>query len=421
MRDFALLIMLLTLAGLVWRTPWLGVLALAFIGYMHPQGYAEGFLQGARLFAACFLLTVVAFVVKQREPWGQWLRDRLGLFRDWRLLAMIALWAWAAVTSYMALIPADAWRHWVEFTKVFATVGLTLLLIDDRRKLEALLLIIALAIGLVAVKGGYWALIHGAQDRVYGSPAGHFHDNNHFAVANLMAVPLLLYFWSATEGRAVRWLLGIVVAFGLIAVLSSWSRGGLLGLGATLLALAITSRRRGAVLTLLAGMAVAAVVLMPESWLERMQTITTPTEEASARGRLEFWRFGLELGAKRPLWGWGFGSDIPLTERAEWHSSYVQMFAEQGAPGSLLWLGLLGGTFFLLGRSILGRRRTAQADPQKAALSRALMASFVAYGVCGVFLGISYWDIFFHLIGVSVLVDRLPIGPGDTTRDWQRG
>ena len=204
MRDLALLIMLLTLAGLVWRTPWLGVLALAFLGYMHPQGYAEGFLQGAPLFAAFFALTLSALAFRQQEPWGRWFAGRLWLLQDWRVLVLIGFWLFTALTSSMALAPAAAWPKWIEFTKVVAAVGLMLLLIDDRRKLDALLLVIALAIGLVAVKGGYWALIHGAQERVYGSPSGHFYDNNAFAVANLMALPLLFYFLTTVNHRAVR-------------------------------------------------------------------------------------------------------------------------------------------------------------------------------------------------------------------------
>ncbi len=66
---------------------------------------------------------------------------------------------------------------------------------------------------------------------------------------------------------------------------------------------------------------------MPEAWLERMETIATPAGEASARSRLEFWRNCLELGAKRPIWGWGFGSDASQNDEREWHISYIQIFA----------------------------------------------------------------------------------------------
>ena len=408
-RDLALLIMLLTLAGLVWRIPWLGVLALAFLGYMHPQGYAEGFLQGAPLFAAFFALTLLALAFRQQEPWGRWFAGRLWLLRDWRVLVLIGFWLFTALTSSMALAPAAAWPKWIEFTKVVAAVGLMLLLIDDRRKLEALLLVIALAIGLVAVKGGYWALIHGAQERVYGSPSGHFYDNNAFAVANLMALPLLFHFWTTVNHRAARWLFGLMMVFSVIAVLSSWSRGGLLGLAATTLVLSLTGRRRAVAVSLLAGLALAVVALMPGAWMERMETITTPTQEGSAQSRLVYWETGLRLGAARPMMGWGFKSAYPLTERAEWHSSYVQVFAEHGVPGTLLWLSLLLGSIGLLARDVL-RRRSERIDREGTALARALLASLVGYSVGGAFLSIAYWDILFQLIAVSVVLTR--IGPG---------
>ncbi len=55
----------------------------------------------------------------------------------------------------------------------------------------------------------------------------------------------------------------------------------------------------------------------------------------------------------------------------------------------------------------LGRKKIAQTDPQKGALSGALMASLVAFAVGGVFLGIAYWDIVYHLIVAAVLLSGL--------------
>lgn len=402
MRDLALLIMLLTMAGLVIRTPWLGVLVLAFLGYLSPQGYAEGLLQDAPLFLIFFVLTVVAYPLRQPDPWGLWLRQRLALLRDWRVPTLLGLWLLTAITSYTALIPAVAWSEWITFSKTMATVALTLLLIDDRRKLDALLLVIALSIGLVALKGGYWALIHGAQDRVYGSPGGHFYDNNHFAVANLMALPLLYYFWATVRVRPARWLLAAVMAFSVLAVLSSWSRGGLLGLAALGLALAVGSQRRPAVLLVAGGVLFAAVALMPTAWLERMQTIATPTQEGSALNRLEFWETGLKLGARSPLVGWGFGSAVPLTERAEWHSAYVQWFAEHGVTGFALWAGLLFGSIGVLAWQACRLRRADRRSDQ-GALCAALATSLLAYSFSGAFLSVGYWGLLFQLVAAGAL------------------
>jgi probable O-glycosylation ligase (exosortase A-associated) len=263
---------------------------------------------------------------------------------------------------------------------------------------------------LVAVKGGYWALIHGAQDRVHGSPAGHFADNNHFAVANLMALPLLFYFMSGTRNQAIRWLLGITIGFGLVAVLSSWSRGGLLALAATAIVLSSTSRRRWSAMAVAGSLGLAAVALMPDAWLARMETIASAGKEASAGSRLTYWEIGLEAGAERPLWGWGFDSYAVLTGGAEWHSSYVQVFAEHGLPGSALWLSLLLGSILLLARDVL-RPRADPLHPELPALSRALLASLIAFAVGGAFLGIAYWDILYHLIAIAVLLRKIQYVP----------
>jgi len=45
MRDLALLLIVLALCGMALARPWLGVLGLAVLGFMQPQGYAVGFMR----------------------------------------------------------------------------------------------------------------------------------------------------------------------------------------------------------------------------------------------------------------------------------------------------------------------------------------------------------------------------------------
>lgn len=68
MRDLTLVIMLLSLAWMAWRLPWVGLLGLLFIGILHPQNYAADFMRG---FPAYSSLMGVVFLSLGWQLWWQ--------------------------------------------------------------------------------------------------------------------------------------------------------------------------------------------------------------------------------------------------------------------------------------------------------------------------------------------------------------
>lgn len=308
MRDITLLAMLLALGWGAIVRPWLGVLALVFVGVMHPQGYATDFMQG---FPAYF---AVLLVVSLSAAWQMFRQRALPpLFWDWRLGVLGALWALFILTTAFGINPWAGWPRLIEVTKILPLIVLVLLLIDSREKLNWMLLTVALSLAVVILKGGYWAFMTGFHDRVYGPPGSQYEGNNEFAVATAMAIPLLVLWYRESESRALRWILAALVALGFASALSSWSRGGLLSVGAVALLLVWHSRRKWLAIPLLVGGAGLAFIGLSDEWLARMQTIATPELEGSAATRLELWRLGLDHALQRPWSGGGFGSWIYLS------------------------------------------------------------------------------------------------------------
>lgn len=407
MRDIALLVILLAFVWLALLRPWLGVLGLAVLGFMHPQGYATGFMQGVPVYLILFAAVCTSLAVhllRQRQsvriPW------------DWRLGLLLGLWGWFAVSSHFSIAPWEAWDKYREVLKLLPPLALTLLLIDTREKLHYLIATVALSILLVALKGGYWAVMTGFQDRVYGPPGSQYADNNEFAVAVAMAIPLLLLWWQGTRDRALRLVLlaGIVLCYG--AALSSWSRGGMLALAVMTLWVILHSRRKYLALPLLLVVGAGFFVQLPEEWFARMQTLSAYQQDPSAQGRLAVWRVGLDFVAEHPLTGGGFNAWPALTLSSaglrDWHSAYIEMLAEHGYVGLGLWLALLLGT--ILGLGLLRRRRP---DPWATGAAALLQASLLAYLVGGLTLGIAYWELPYHLVIMAVLLQRTIPRPGD--------
>lgn len=407
MRDLLLIFIFSGMAFLVWRRAWLGVLALAFVGYGHPQGYADGLVSILPLYKLFFLLTFIGVLQERQWLSKDWLIQQTSWIKDWRVAFIILFWLYTAFTSSQSLIPGHAWPKWIEFTATLAGLFFTLILIDTRKKLFWLTVVIALSFSLVALKGGFWAILHGAADRVYGPPNSHFYDNNHFAIAALMAIPLLLVWFHESTAKSHRIVITALVLFSLVATLSSWSRGALLAIIGTALWLAWQQKQRLLLFALISFFSMSTFFLMPQDWLDRMETISTYQKEGSALGRLEVWQMGIEQALNRPIQGWGFNSWVVITNNLrDWHSAYVESFTEHGLPGFIFWFGLLFGNIVSLG-VLIWRNRVIPNSLWKIHYARNYQASLVAYAIGAAFLGITYWDIFYHLLIMSAVLSRI--------------
>ena len=397
MRDFGVLLSLAALACLALWRPWLGVIGLAFVGYLQPHTYAGDFARHLPIYKVLFAATVIGTLFT---------RDRQLPPRDWRVLVLVGLWLLFFLTTKFSWLPFLAWPRFVEVSAVLASTFLVLVLINTREKLFVLIAAIALAFGLVSFKGGFWAVIHGFADRVYGPPGSQYGDNNHFAVAAVMTIPLLLLWFRQSAAPWLKAALALAIVLSVFAALSSWSRGALLALGVTSMLLLIDSRKGAWALVPVVAAVVLALVLLPEQWFARMQTIGAYQVEGSAQGRLDVWRQGVGYALRSPFLGAGFEGWVVGKEGPDWHSAYVEIMAEQGLLAFTLWVSLILGTLVGLTHLAWSHRGNAESAWVRH-YSSALRASLVAYCVGGAFIGIGYWDLLYQLIAAAIVLQAL--------------
>jgi putative inorganic carbon (HCO3(-)) transporter len=404
MNDLPILLALLAVAWCAWRQPWVGVLGLVFVSVMHPQGYATGWLRGTPAYLAIGvvvgLCAVRQFVVARRLP---------VLFWDWRFAVAALLAVHMVVSTWLGIIPDVKWGVLADIGKMLPMLVLVLLLIDDREKLWYLLLTIALSIAVVVIKGGFWAVATGFENRVYGPPGSQYGDNNGFAVATAMAIPLLALWLRQVQGRVLKWLLAGLIGLAFAAALSSWSRGGLLCVAVVATLLVWHSRHRGLGLLLLSLVIGVFLFAVPDAWFDRMQTLLAPAQDDSAASRLEVWRLGWDYALAHPWFGSGIGGwfylSLPTGGFRAWHSAYVQVAAEHGLFGLLLWCALLFGSVVDLSLSMRQARR--RRHPWLGHQAAMLRASLAAYAVGSAFLSIAFWELLFLLIVASILTRRV--------------
>lgn len=398
MRDIAVVLIMIGAAVYALYKPWTGVLSLAVLSYLNPHRYAFGFSMSMPVYVVVFVATALGifFNGRDRQPFP-WTRETF-LF--------VALIAWFTMTTFFgADFPEDAREQWIKVIKVYVGIIPTVLMITNKERLHWLIVAIALSFGLIGLKGGIFAFGTGFQYRVWGPENTFYGGNNEIAMALNMILPLLVLCAKEASSVTARNFFYATFFFSICSVISSWSRGGLLGLCVVLGAMIMTGRRKWLSIPLVLAALFIAVPNLPTNWFERMGTIKTYEEDSSAMGRIEVWGYAMRRAAQSPLTGGGFetfykghGLDV--------HSSYFEILGEHGYVALGLWLSLLFGTIMALERL---RRQVLLHDELLwiRDYARAVQIGLMGYATCGAFLGAAYWDIFYHFVALCVVMKMI--------------
>lgn len=397
MRGLLLAGFLIALLPAVVIQPYVGVLLYSWVSFMNPQRVVWGFAAGAHWALLIAMLTIVVWLCS-REP-----KKPPADATYWLIVAFIID---ISMTTLFALSTNHAVFHKWELTlKIFLFVLVTLTLTTDRIRVQALLWVMVIANGYYGFKGGIFTLLMGGEYHVFGPASSIISDNNQFAVALLVTVPLMNYLRVTSSRQIVRIGLAIAMVTSLIAVLGSYSRGALIALAATGVFFWLKSRRKVLPMLVLVGVGLVAVAVMPGKWAARMHTIQDYRQSPSAMGRIEIWHAALKIAEARPLTGGGFMStytqDIvsryaPGVKARAVHSIYFETMAEQGFLGLVLWLAIA----FTAWRNARWLIRSARDQPGwqwAGSLGRMAQVSLIAYFVGGAFLSMSYWGFYFTL------------------------
>jgi probable O-glycosylation ligase (exosortase A-associated) len=408
MRDLVITVIVLGSLPLILKRPYIGVLVWSWIGYMNPHRLAYGFAYEFPFAKIIGLVTIAALIFSREEKSVPWTRE----------IALLAIFnVWMTITTIFAMNPDEAWPQWEKVVKIQLMVFITLMLIRDRDKLESLLWVIVLSLGYYGVKGGLFSIVTGGQHLIWGPDGSFIQGNNEIGLALTMAVPLMRYLQLTTKNSHVsKGLVGAQVLMA-VAIIATYSRGALLAVSAMLVFLWMKAKNKAA-LGLVVVLALPILfAFMPDKWFARMETIQTYEQDKSAQGRINAWTFAYNLASDHPLLGGGFevfAREIFLhtdyapdpTNFHDAHSIYFEVLGEQGYVGLILFL-LIGLLTWNKANRII--RKVAH-DPDwewAKELANMLQVSLIGYAVGGAFLGLGYFDLYYHIVAMMVVLARL--------------
>lgn len=403
MRDLVLIAALAGVLPFALLRPWVGVLAWIVVSVAAPHQLTWT-LSHQPVAQVIALTTLAGYLL---------FRDRVrGVPLTLPVVLLLSIWGWTLITTLLAVYPDAAWARFTEISKMLFFVVLATTLFQDVRRLRALLAVLVGALGLFAVKGAIFSLASGAQHIVFGPENTSFYDNNDLALGLCMILPLSIFVARTQEGRAARWIWGGVAASVVLSILFTYSRGGLVALGAVLAVTILRSRQRVPALAVGVVVLAAAMLLAPSQWTERMGSITDYEEDASVSARFNAWHFSWNLALDRPLTGGGLGVFTPEMYARYApdpdkvfvaHSVYFDLLATQGFPGLLLYLALVATVLWRAGR--LRRRARQRKATWFAGAAEAVQLGLIGFLVGGAFLSQTWNELFWYMVAAQVLLE----------------
>ena len=223
-------------------------------------------------------------------------------------------------------------------------------LVHSRRQIIVLFSVMALIVGFA----GYNLMRENFSN---GLSSSHFKEGLRFGgifgwggendlgafLAEFVFIPLLLF--KLQKGLLKKILFLGLAVLAITGCVFTYSRGAWIGLSAGLIVYIWRHSRLSLVAVLLAVFFFATSIL-PASVIDRWNMTEdqqTGQLESSAQNRVDVWQQGLQVVTRYPLFGVGYDRFRSVVEmHIEPHNAYLKIAAEQGIPGLLVFLSLLG-------------------------------------------------------------------------------
>lgn len=404
MRDLLLISIVIPAAVMALKRPWIGVMLWTWLSIMNPHRYTYGFAYSAPLAAIAVAATFMGLLIT---------KERESPFKNPAVTLFVLFIVWITVSWLMGLDPVNDYEQWKKVMKIDLMILVALALLHSKKHILALFWVVTGSLALLGAKGGFFTLITGGNFRVWGPPGSFIQDNNEFALALVMTIPMLRFLQLQLSNKWARLGMTAIMLLCAVAVLGSQSRGAFLAIAAMTGLFWLRGNNKLSVGFILLLAVPLMLAFMPEEWSARMSTISDYQSDRSALGRISAWWTAWGVATHYPF---GAGFDVARPDLVAMfspypdyvhaaHSIYFQILGNHGFIGLFLFLAIWGVTWHSAG----WLRREGQKNSQShwcADLGTMCQVSLIGYVVGGAFLSLSYFDLPYNIMIIVVLTRR---------------
>jgi O-antigen ligase len=249
-------------------------------------------------------------------------------------------------------------------------------------------------------------------------------DPNYFSLSALLGLPFAFYLMRTRQPTWERYYCIGCLGLSFLGFALAASRGGLLGLTASVMVVAWRSKHRFKVMSAAVVLLLPLMFFSPSSPLGRLFN-PTYSDEDSSNSRLILWTAGLKMIRANPFFGVGVGNYKEWLDRvvepgmsirfAVAHNTYIQIGSELGLVGLSVFLGIL----FMTLRSTERIRRTARRAraPLVGQAAEAIQVGLVGFAVSITFVSAEYHKFFWLVVFITCCLPAL-MRPKRAGRPW---
>jgi probable O-glycosylation ligase (exosortase A-associated) len=253
---------------------------------------------------------------------------------------------WICLTYFTSQNQDVAWPWFLEYLKIFVMFTVAAIVVKQMRQVWWVYLASTGALVYIAYEVNFLYFVDARLD-IYRSGYGGL-DNNGAGLMLAMGVPLAIHAWEGST-KMWRWALLAGVPLLIHAVLMSYSRGAMLSLAAAVPVLILRSRRKWQFSVVLLLLLAMLPVLAGNEIRQEFASIEGFENDRSANQRFESWGAAIGIANEYPVFGVGIRNSTLFSYQhgADMvgrviHSQYLQILADAGYPGLMLYLIALG-------------------------------------------------------------------------------
>jgi O-antigen ligase len=374
------------------------------------------------------LLLYVVIIVTYAIPYGEAVMviALLGLAAEGtiRFPAFLGLFGALVLLAYMSQFsspwPNPVRKEALEFGKVWLIALVAVTVLRDRRRVRLFMLVFLAAYAMYPVRGtlmnyfvgGYTIFGRALWNFIYANP-------NDLAALTLLQLSIAAaYYIAEPPGWLKRAALVGMVVLPLVILLTQ-SRGVFLGLLFFAVLAVSTQRRKLRLAGFTAMVVVAATLVLPSSAWDRLGMVTTlgsggvdalgeVDDMGSAEERYQIWETSYRIIGDNAVSGVGWSAYpranarySPRLGARDTHSTYLNVAAELGIPGLLLFLCIIA---VVVVRAEVVRRKLSRDDPIVAQQLRLLVIGLLGFLIAGIFASYSRLTfLYLHLVLIWTL------------------
>lgn len=420
MRDLFVVVVITGLLPACFRRPYVGLLVFSWLAYMRVQDLAWGTVRGMRWSYYVAIVTFAGFLVDPKRKRWFMLEKRTLMMLALVLLVIAGVWN-SRGTSFIQT--KSQISRTFEFSKIVGIALFTTAVVQTREHLRVLVWVIGLSFAFYGVKSGIWGVLTLGRSDIRVGPGGMLADNNDFALALVVSVPMLFHLGLSEKKELLRKVFHYSIPLTMVTIALTHSRGGFLSLCGACGVLIWRSRNRVAGMAVAGAVALFLVLLGPSSLKARLGTLQNVEEDSSANARFRSWAAAIRMATDNVPFG--VGLDMFRTRYMDYqpnptarelrgenifvaHNSYLQIWAETGTFSLLIYLALIFMSFETCWRV---RRLAKRRYYSSWMINYATMFEASMFGFCigSTFLNRAHFDLVYHLFAIILVFEKIAL------------